>query len=138
MVMEMCLVGFLETFSVKIFSQTNQKMKTIKFRFQCFQFLLFSHPFQFFPYTSLSLSFFLLSTDNKPNSVTYASFSLSITFFLSKTSLPHTSLRRSYSTTPPPLLRRTTTAATPFPVDNLLVRFASCLLFSPFFASGVH
>ena len=34
MVMEMCLVGFLKTFSVKIFSQTNQKMETIKSRFQ--------------------------------------------------------------------------------------------------------
>ena len=34
MVMEMRLVGFLKTFSVKIFSQTNQKLKTIKSRFQ--------------------------------------------------------------------------------------------------------
>ena len=32
--MEMCLVGFLFSFSVKIFSQTNQKLETIKSRFQ--------------------------------------------------------------------------------------------------------
>ena len=33
----MRLVGFLKTFSVKIFSQTNQKLETIKSHFQCFQ-----------------------------------------------------------------------------------------------------
>ena len=31
------LVGFLKTFSMKMNTGNNQKMKTIKFRFQCFQ-----------------------------------------------------------------------------------------------------
>jgi len=34
MVMKMRLVGFFKTFSMKIFSQTNQKWETIKYRFQ--------------------------------------------------------------------------------------------------------
>jgi len=33
-VIEICLVEFLKTFLVKIFSQTNQKLKIIKSRFQ--------------------------------------------------------------------------------------------------------
>ena len=35
--MEMCLIGFLFSFSVKIFSQMNPKLEIIKSRFQCFQ-----------------------------------------------------------------------------------------------------
>jgi len=34
MVMKMCLVGFLFSFSVKIFFQTNQKLEIIKSHFQ--------------------------------------------------------------------------------------------------------
>ena len=34
MMIKMCFVGFFKTFSVKIFSQTNQKLKTIQSHFQ--------------------------------------------------------------------------------------------------------
>ena len=128
----MRLVGFLKTFLVKIFSQTNPKMKTIFFRFQRFQLKTRKNENAVIFPILLSLSFFLLSIDSKPS---VSPFFVSA-FLLSHTKpFPYTSLHRSCSATPPPLLHRTTTATTPFPVDNLLVRFVSCLLFSPFFAS---
>ena len=62
MVMKMCLVGFLKIFSLKIFSQTNQKMKTIFFVFNVFSRKHEKNENADFSRTRHSLSFFLPST----------------------------------------------------------------------------